>query len=428
MKGYSVNRTIGTLVRLLVVCIALAFQSGCGREQVGKEDEPISWDSSKVRALQTQWQALQAGFCKLAERMPGRGKDLYCQRGLAVDRLFRKTLSDEDLQQLARSCQAMPEEPFTRDLTEFMARTLIALGNRESVVSLLSVRCPGEVGAYEHIEFCLAGRGNRLKDPILVLGEAYSKSRVPENRHQLAAAVRRAFGGLQIPGRNDAEFVQNAMQWYQKEKDHLEVNMEYLGNAMYVPLLSYEMKPELYNSFSPPLKREPLFKNRVAVQRLSPGASKSEPADQREYGAVSPGRDPANAARRLDGTWELIQVVVAGEAGPEEKVKGSRFVFHGSEFEVLDSQGRRQGGGRFRLGATRNMLTIDLIEKNNWGYDASEASPLILSLQEQTTAGIYRWKGEMLQLCLAGGWRRPISFNAEKGSGETLFTLKRGRP
>jgi hypothetical protein len=55
----------------------------------------------------------------------------------------------------------------------------------------------------------------------LVLGEAYSKCQVPEVRHDLAGVGRRAFIGQGIRGKDDAEYVTNAMQWYEEEKSHL---------------------------------------------------------------------------------------------------------------------------------------------------------------------------------------------------------------
>ena len=90
------------------------------------------------------------------------------------------------------------------------------------------------VGSRRHttdIEFYLAYYGEKLKDPILVLGEAFSKCKVPEVRHDIAGAVRRGFAGHGIRGKDDAEYVANAMQWYEKEKNHLIVNEEYWRNV-----------------------------------------------------------------------------------------------------------------------------------------------------------------------------------------------------
>ena len=79
-------------------------------------------------------------------------------------------------------------------------------------------------------EYCVVYSGWRFTDPILIFGEAHSKCQVPETRRALAAAVRRSFAGLGIHGKDDAEFVSNAMRWYMKEKGRLIANREYYRN------------------------------------------------------------------------------------------------------------------------------------------------------------------------------------------------------
>jgi hypothetical protein len=148
-----------------------------------------------------------------------------------------------------------------------MARSFIESGDRESLIAMLTTTpCPNRLSGYEDIEFYLAWEGKRMKDPILILGEAYSKCRVPEIRHQLAGAVRRAFADLGIRGKGDADYVKNAMQWYEKEKDHLTVNRKYEHNGMFFPPEAYEETPELYESPPPHLKREPLFDKKPVVK------------------------------------------------------------------------------------------------------------------------------------------------------------------
>ena len=46
-------------------------------------------------------------------------------------------------------------------------------------------------------------------------------------RHALAASVRRSFAGFGIDGKDNAEFVSNAMRQYTKEKGGLIANIEY---------------------------------------------------------------------------------------------------------------------------------------------------------------------------------------------------------
>ena len=84
-----------------------------------------------------------------------------------------------------------------------------------------------------------------LKDPILILGEAYARCKDTRDRKVIATAVRHAFMALGVKGKDDAEFVKNAMQWYSQNKDRLELDWMYADND---------------RSFGPSYDKRPLFK------------------------------------------------------------------------------------------------------------------------------------------------------------------------
>ena len=94
-----------------------------------------------------------------------------------------------------------------------------------------------------------------------IFAEAYERSQVPETRHALVTAVRRNFVGLGIRGENEAEFLDHAMQWYEREKGRLFVNREYFLNEIAERGITtydfYEKYPDLYDN--PPPSHEPLF-------------------------------------------------------------------------------------------------------------------------------------------------------------------------
>ncbi len=111
---------------------------------------------------------------------------------------------------------------FENMVLDVMLVTFVDTGDREGLVRLLSTRFRDVIGYDTPIELCLVGSPeHRLKDPILVLGEAYSKCQDPEVRHHLAIVVRRAFVGSGIEGKDDGEFVENAMQWFKDHKANL---------------------------------------------------------------------------------------------------------------------------------------------------------------------------------------------------------------
>jgi hypothetical protein len=66
-----------------------------------------------------------------------------------------------------------------------------------------------------------------ITDPILIVTDAFSKSKLPAVRKAIADAMRSAFTGLGVVGKNDDEFVANAITWYEKHKDRIDINLMY---------------------------------------------------------------------------------------------------------------------------------------------------------------------------------------------------------
>lgn len=240
---------------LLLVLVTLAIHQGC------KEGSPIaSWDCPKMATIETNWNAVETELhgnvgSKDENLIEGRYKVLATQ------------LSLDDLRGLLASCDSLPiadrqRGEFINAVLAFMVERFVDSGDRQSVVRLLSKRCPIHISFYHDIEFFLAYRGNKLKDPILVLGNAYSECTIPDVRHDIAGAVRRGFAGMGIRGADDADFVRNAMQWYEQEKSHLTVNPMYWQNAVVFKAEDYETSPDLYERFPPSQHRQLLFERK----------------------------------------------------------------------------------------------------------------------------------------------------------------------
>lgn len=396
------------------------------------EDELISWGSPKLLELEKQWRSLEEAYDKTPEKLPGApGKDKATQFSKMLDRLLRKSLSDRELGQLARSPVAIPEQGIARVVTGFMASAFTGMGDRDSLVELLSRRCPGRVGGGESIEFCLAFRGRRLTHPILILGDAYSRCQSPATRHDLAAAVRRAFGGMGISGKDDAEYVKNAMQWYEKEKEHLVVNVGYARNETLVPMETYQERPELYDGFPGPLKRECLFEKRPISQasmKPKPEVSHAELPIRHDSAKV-----PANSGTRemelvkLAGTWEVIEATHDGEPALQEEIRGFRFVFRDNTLKLCGPAPQGEDEFQLRIIGTPQSGAVDLVQMVKGALPREQTTPLIYDLQEETTPAIHEVRGDTLRMCLPlrGAMQRPTSFAAEKGSRETSFVLRR---
>jgi hypothetical protein len=228
----------------IVLCVGLsvwfAVVAVPGQEQHHKEAD-VSWDSPRMRKVIAQGEREERNRSSVEKISPG-------QRYSAGSEFFfaalKKEFSKEELHRLAASCATMPV--YVRKQTQFQYDLLVHLvamfadsGDREGLVILLSSQCPPR-DIYDHnIEEFVASVGEDVRncgvvveaktmtDPILIFGGAYERCKVPEVRGAIAAAVRRAFTGLGVTGENDADFVRNAMKFYEQNKDQLVLNQWY---------------------------------------------------------------------------------------------------------------------------------------------------------------------------------------------------------
>jgi hypothetical protein len=221
-----------------------------------KESEN-AWDSPKLRAIERTWTKLPAS--SFASR---RG-----EYGAGIDQLvaiLARRLSPEELRYLAASTRTMPLDE--RDQSAFASALLQAMviiftdsGDRRALVTLLATRFPARIYLHNDIEYYLVVHGKKYKDPILILGDAFSTCAIAQTRREIAEAFRRGFAGSGITGKDDSEFVANALRWYREQRGHLVVNDDYGDNVLSLP--------QKYGTV-------PLFRNRP-----TPGGGKRERSD-----------------------------------------------------------------------------------------------------------------------------------------------------
>lgn len=219
-------------------------------------------------AVQKEWQSLMDSFRHTWT------KNNFGQRHKMLESILDKGLSKEDLRRLAATCGTLPvrekdRTEFANALLKFMVRAFVDAGDRDSLLEVLSTRCPDFIFPYEPVEFFLASSSGKLKDPILILGDAFAKCRVPQNRRHIAVAFRRGFTGSGIHGKDDAEFVKNAIAWYEKEKGHLVVNG---GNRPWGMIPLYDEDEPYYKTLQYD-KIPPLFVRPTATPRRRPGVA-----------------------------------------------------------------------------------------------------------------------------------------------------------
>ena len=150
--------------------------------------------------IKGKWDSLWDAYIKSPEKITGANKpwDMHGELVRMQGDLLRKRLSDNDVRKLAANSESLPVHwrdwsKSDRAVVDFMLEVLVYSRDRENLVTLLSTRFPLRISNWP-IEYYLAQ--NKVK-------QSCSDSRgglceVPSSRsaHDIAAAVRRAFGGL----------------------------------------------------------------------------------------------------------------------------------------------------------------------------------------------------------------------------------------
>ncbi|MDZ4850144.1 MAG: TIGR03067 domain-containing protein [Pirellulaceae bacterium] len=433
------NISFRQLLTLQVVLVAavIPIQSGCGNKQAMTQESHITWDSPKMFEIKREWDSLRDIYTKSMEKLSEakESRDTHRELVRMQGDLLRKRFSDNDVRQLAANCESLPVHwrdwsEFDRAVVHFMFDVLVYLRDRESLVTLLSTRFPLRIGNWP-IEESLA-REARLNNPILILGEAYAKCRIPEVRHDIAAAVRRAFGGLGITGKDDADFVTNALQWYGKNKQHLAVNTGYCDDMWPIEPEEGGLGRIFYEEIWSHAKLFTTIRNKG--QPVSGTSQSDQPKSEtlgKPVNEASSHRENSWRAEdeldRLNGTWEVIEVIARTEPIPEAKIKGVRMVFHKETLEWIGSDGKKEDEFRVRLGSQQEPSAIDLVQTPSSAMKKEQATGLVHELQDETTSAIYELKGDTLRICLPrhGAWQRPTSFKTEEGSDTSVITLRR---
>jgi hypothetical protein len=105
--------------------------------------------------------------------------------------------------------------------------------SRHELVSLLSQRCPMRVGYPLSIEgFLIIECREHLKDGVLVLCDAFDRSRSRLAKDEISDALRRGLQFTGVTAADDASFVNKCREWYIANRDQYEPNMKYVTHLM----------------------------------------------------------------------------------------------------------------------------------------------------------------------------------------------------
>jgi uncharacterized protein (TIGR03067 family) len=119
---------------------------------------------------------------------------------------------------------------------------------------------------------------------------------------------------------------------------------------------------------------------------------------------VAAGGDAKADLKKFAGTWDIVSAHKDGKDAPANEVNAIRLTFSGKK--VNFTKGKETAGGTIKLDPTKKPAQIDFVTDNG------------------SAKGIYRFKGEMLELCVADpGQARPTEFKAPAGKPQITLTV-----
>jgi|SRR5580704_7324361 uncharacterized protein (TIGR03067 family) len=130
-------------------------------------------------------------------------------------------------------------------------------------------------------------------------------------------------------------------------------------------------------------------------------------------GAGNPAEDASKtAARKFEGTWQLVCAATDGKPAPAERVSQIRIVIKDGKHSVF-----------FKDQAVVKQIPF-VVDTTRTPNEATDTLP-----DGKTIKGIYRIDGDTLTSCVAKpGKDRPTEFASKPGTGHTLRVFKRTKP
>jgi uncharacterized protein (TIGR03067 family) len=116
--------------------------------------------------------------------------------------------------------------------------------------------------------------------------------------------------------------------------------------------------------------------------------------------------------KKLEGTWEVVQMERAGRALSSEQVKSLNFQVTFKEKQIRSRTGSITTEGTYQIDATKSPRTIDVTDRAG-----------------KLERGIYKLDDDTLTVVTAPtGADAPTSLEPKSGSSQMLLVLKRVKP
>jgi hypothetical protein len=202
------------LLFVIMACIPSVVSCG-SKSRVDPRASPA------LAKLETKWNERAAEFDKVRS-----DKDVAGARAQAFDDLIHAQTS-ESRRAIADEIAIGDDHDFSYEVLPTLARSLIDHGERETLVALISRRCPQQIGSLMIEHYLMLREPPESSVGLGVLEEAFERSPSAAAKNKIAQIIRRAFETLPISDDNDAAFIHLALNWYSDHKDEYELNLNY---------------------------------------------------------------------------------------------------------------------------------------------------------------------------------------------------------
>jgi hypothetical protein len=212
----------------------LVLMNGCHTDHAtGQPESAVTAQESTplLKAIESDWRRQQADI-----ELERNGKDRYAQATELLRRTIQDRIGDDKMltRRLIDEILVEEDEGFPAAVLQEMIVTHCRQNDRDALVSLFAQHCPKRMyldGSIE--EYLVIVFHEQLPDGLLVLCDAFDRSKSDRVRRQLAEALRRGLTAVGVDADDDEEFVAASREWYERNRSAYDFNWEYLQKGIH---------------------------------------------------------------------------------------------------------------------------------------------------------------------------------------------------
>lgn len=196
----------------------------CAQEPASRTAAEQVEATNYLKLLEAEWRSRVASSVKVKNAGLGDKFGLEVQE---LEIILAKPLEDKANRKRLTESLTHTDSDFSEIVMIALVDMLTMDGDRAGLVDLLSKRCPRRIFAGNDIEYWVVIQTPKIPDGFLILCDAFTASRTPQAKTDLAQAVRRSLMALGITATDDKKMVEMGRKWYLEHKTGYSPNLDY---------------------------------------------------------------------------------------------------------------------------------------------------------------------------------------------------------